>query len=56
MDGVLTLERARSIGVRVPAARHGDLVLDDQRERICYLILEQVIGPTLEQVWRNLGW
>ncbi len=52
MDEICAMQRARALGINVPAFRR--LVPADD----CgthYLVMERVIGDTLEKRWRNLG-
>lgn len=52
MDEVHAMQRARALGVNVPAFRR--LVPVDDFGKY-YLVMERVVGDTLEQRWPNLG-
>ncbi|KAI0371710.1 hypothetical protein BV20DRAFT_158279 [Pilatotrama ljubarskyi] len=52
LDEVCAMQRARAAGVKTPALRR--LVPVDD-EGTYYILVDRVIGPTLEQAWRNLG-
>ncbi|KAI0362676.1 hypothetical protein OH77DRAFT_1416952 [Trametes cingulata] len=52
LDEVCAMKRARAAGVRTPALRR--LVPVDD-EGIFYVVMDRVVGPTLELVWRDLG-
>ncbi|EJF64980.1 kinase-like protein [Dichomitus squalens LYAD-421 SS1] len=52
LDEVGALQLARAAGVRVPAFRR---LVPEGDNRIHYIIMERIIGPTLQQLWRDLG-
>lgn len=53
LDEVYAMQRARALGVNVPAFRR--LVPLDDFGTHYYLVMERVTGDTLEQLWPKLG-
>ncbi|TBU26205.1 kinase-like protein [Dichomitus squalens] len=52
LDEVGALQHARAAGVRVPAFRR---LVPEGDDGVHYIIMERIIGPTLQQLWRDLG-
>ncbi|KAH7918557.1 hypothetical protein BV22DRAFT_905245 [Leucogyrophana mollusca] len=53
---IAAIEFARKLDIRVPVVRRGPIRNTDTYTGGHYFVLERVHGPTLEQLWPEIGW